>query len=90
MARLNAFVSAAHDRYLPLSDDALRLAADLWARARQDGQPTADAKALDIDMIIGAQALSFGAGQADVTVTTTNTKHISLFVAAKTWNDIVV
>jgi len=34
IARLDAFVSATPGRYLPLSDEALRLAADLWSGER--------------------------------------------------------
>ena len=60
IARLDAFVAATPGRYLPLSDEALRLAADLWAKSRQEGRPTADPKDLDIDVIIAAQALCFG------------------------------
>lgn len=86
--RLDAFVNATPGRYLPLSDEALRLAAELWAKSRQEGQPTADAKALDVDVILAAQALSFGAPGGDVTIATTNAKHLSPFVAAGTWNDI--
>jgi predicted nucleic acid-binding protein len=74
VSRLDAFVGAAPGRYLPLSDEALRLAADLWARSRQEGQPTADAKALDVDVILGAQALSFGAPASDIIVVTMNAK----------------
>jgi predicted nucleic acid-binding protein len=88
IARLDAFVAASPGRYLPLSDEALRLAADLWARSRQQGRPTADPKALDIDVIIAAQALSFVAGE-EVTVATTNPKHLAQFVTAKNWNEIV-
>lgn len=89
VSRLDAFVAAAPGRYLPLSDEALRLAADLWAKARQDGQPTADPKALDIDVILAAQALSYGITSIDVTVVTTNSRHLSQFVNAKNWNEIV-
>lgn len=88
IARLDAFVAASPGRYLPLSDEALRLAADLWARSGQEGQPTADPKTLDTDVIIAAQALSFVAASA-VTVATTNPKHLSQFIPAKNWNEIV-
>jgi predicted nucleic acid-binding protein len=89
VSRLDNFTSAMPGRYLPLSDQALRLAADLWAKARQEGQPTADAKDLDVDVILAAQALSFGAAPDDVLVVTTNAKHFSPFVAAKNWQEIV-
>jgi len=89
LARLDTFVTATPGRYIPLSDEALRLAADLWARARQDGQPSGDPKALDIDVIIAAQALSFGAAPDEVTVATTNPRHFLQFVNAKNWQEIV-
>ena len=89
LGRLDAFVSATPGRYLPLSDEALRLAADLWAKARQSGQSTADPKALDIDVILAAQALSFGSAQADMIVATTNPRHLSQFITAKDWQEIV-
>jgi predicted nucleic acid-binding protein len=89
VARLDAFVAATPGRYLPLSDEALRLAAGLWAKARQEGQPTADPKALDIDVIVAAQALSFRPDSA-VIVATTNTKHLARFITAQNWNEIVV
>src|ERR1700749_4738140 len=60
IARLDAFVSAASDRYVPLTDDALRFAAELWAQARRAGRPMADATALDIDVLLAAQALRVG------------------------------
>jgi predicted nucleic acid-binding protein len=90
VTRLDAFVAATPGRYLALSDEALRLAAGLWAKARQEGQATADPKALDIDVIIAAQALSFGAGSAAVIVATTNPSHLGRFLKAKNWNEIVV
>ena len=71
IARLDAFVGAAPDRYVLLTDDALRFAAELWARSRQAGRPTADAMALDIDVLLASQALRFGSSPL---VATTNEK----------------
>jgi predicted nucleic acid-binding protein len=88
IARLDAFIAATPGRYLPLSDEALRLAAELWARARQQGRPTANPAALDIDVIIAAQSLSFGPAPSDVIVATTNAKHLSQFVTARDWQEI--
>ena len=87
--RLDAFSAKMPGRYLPLSDEALRLAAELWATARQQGRPTADAKDLDVDVILAAQALSFGPAFSDVTVVTTNPKHLSQFITAKNWDEII-
>ena len=89
IGRLDAFVNAAPGRYLPLSDEALRLAAELWAQARQAGRPTAEPKALDIDVILAAQALSFGPTPSDVVVATSNPKHLSQFVTAQNWSEIL-
>ncbi len=60
IARLDAFVNAAPDRYVPLTDDALRFAAELWAQSRRAGRPTADAMALDIDIIAGRAGSPYG------------------------------
>jgi predicted nucleic acid-binding protein len=90
LARLEEFIAATPGRYLPLSDKALRLAAELWAKARQQGRPTADPDALDIDVIIAAQALTFGPAPVDLTIATTNPKHLSQFVSAKHWRDITL
>ena len=89
VARLESFVSSTPGRYLPLSDEALRLASELWAKARQQGRPTADAKDLDVDVILAAQALSFGPAPSDVVIATSNEKHLSQFIHAKHWNDIL-
>lgn len=75
IARLDAFVRAMPGRYLPLSDEALKLAAELWATVRQTGQPTSDRAALDIDVILAAQSLSFGPAPSQVIVATTNANH---------------
>ena len=89
VSRLDAFASRTPGRYLPLSDEALRLAAELWAKARQQGRPTADAKDLDIDVILAAQALSFGPAPSDVVVATSNSKHLSQFITAQNWSEIL-
>lgn len=89
IARLETFVTSTPGRYLPLSDEALRLAAGLWAKARQQGRPTADAKDLDVDVILAAQALSFGPAPSDMVVATSNEKHLSQFISAQNWQEIV-
>ena len=89
LARLDAFVQSDPNRYLVLTDEALRLAAELWATARQQGHPTASEFGLDIGIILAAQALLFGAG-AEVIVVTTNPRHHGRFVDARLWNDVSV
>jgi predicted nucleic acid-binding protein len=85
--RLDAFVTATPGRYVPLSDDALRLAAELWAKARQQGKPTAESTALDIDVLIAAQALSF-AVPFEVIIATTNARRLSAYTRANHWSEI--
>jgi predicted nucleic acid-binding protein len=87
LARLDAFVQSEPDRYLALTDEALRLAAELWAKARQQGRPTSPELGLDIDVILAAQALVFGVG-AEVIVVTTNPRHLRQFVDARLWNNV--
>jgi hypothetical protein len=65
------------------------LAAELWAKARQQGRSTADAKDLDVDVILAAQALSFGPAPSDVVIATSNEEHLSQFITARNWNEIV-
>ncbi len=71
VVRLDLFTKISN-RYVPLPDEALRMSAELWASARREGRPTADPKELDIDVILAAQALSFGAAAGEVTIVTTN------------------
>lgn len=87
LARLDAFVQSAPNRYLALSDEALRLAAELWAKARQQGRPTSPEFDLDIDVVLAAQALVLRVG-AEVIVVTTNPRHLRQFVDARVWNDV--
>jgi predicted nucleic acid-binding protein len=72
--------------YLGLNTIAMRKAADLWAQARQAGQPTAGENTIDCDVILAAQALTLGV--PDVLVATDNVGHLSRFVPAELWHNI--
>ncbi len=76
-----------HCEYLPLNTAAMRLAANLWARARQQGQPTASDKTIDIDMILVAQAMIFDSTNA--IIATTNVGHLVRFINADPWSNII-
>jgi len=71
--------------YLPLTTGAMRLAAELWAQARNAGQPTAADPALDGDVILAAQGLSLNTA---VVVATANPGHLTRFIAAELWSTI--
>lgn len=76
--------------FLPVSTEALDLAANLWARASTTGQTTRDEKDIDIDIIISAQYQLLNdefPGQR-VIMATTNLKHLSIFCEAAHWRDI--
>jgi predicted nucleic acid-binding protein len=75
-------------RYAPLTTADLRLAAELWARARNAGMPTADPHALDGDVILAAQARLLEPDPGRLVVATTNVGHLARFVPAASWPDI--
>lgn len=72
--------------YLSLTTIAMRQAAQLWAQARQQGQPTAGDKTIDGDMILVAQAITLGI--PGVVIVTTNVGHLSRFIAAELWQNV--
>jgi predicted nucleic acid-binding protein len=72
--------------YLPLTTAAMRYAAEFWARARQQGQPTAGDKTIDGDMILAGQAAALG--EADLIIATTNVGHLGRFAPADLWQNI--
>jgi predicted nucleic acid-binding protein len=74
--------------YLPVTTAVMRRAAVIWAKARDMGKPTADALSLDADVIIAAQADLLIEDGDEVTIATSNPKHLSLFVTAARWQDI--
>jgi hypothetical protein len=90
VARLDGFNTATLDRYVALTDAALRLGATLWARARSAGTPTADPRELDCDVLIAAQALTLLAPAGELIVATTNVSHLAQFVPAAPWTNIQV
>jgi predicted nucleic acid-binding protein len=76
--------------FLSVTQEVWRKAAQLWAESRRQGQPTADSKNIDADVIIAATCQIFQAespGQ-NLIVATTNVKHLSHFVMAQTWQEI--
>lgn len=85
IARLDALAQATE--YVPITTAAMRKAADLWAQARQQGQPTAGDNTIDADVILIAQALTLGA--QSVIIATVNVGHLSRFAPADQWQNIV-
>jgi predicted nucleic acid-binding protein len=73
--------------YLPLDTSAMRRAAEFWAEARQQGRPTASNDALDSDVILAAQVATYGVRNS--IVATSNPSHISRFVTADLWQNIM-
>ncbi len=86
LAKLNALKMGL--TYLPLTTDAMLLAADLWAQSRRRGQTTGDPKKLDIDVILAAQALLLPVPLPDLILATANVGHLSQFVPAALWTSI--
>ncbi len=74
--------------FLPVDSLVLQKAAELWAKTRKRGLALADPKALDIDVILAAQVLGVADAGHDVTVATTNVKHLSILVKAEEWQMI--
>jgi predicted nucleic acid-binding protein len=71
--------------FLPIRAQSMLLAADLWAKVRNAGMPTAPDLALDGDVIVAAQTLD---AFKSAIVVTDNPKHISRFVDAREYFDI--
>src|SRR5262249_42818742 len=72
LIRLDLFCDV-HE-YSPLTDTALRRAADLWAQVRKAGKPTTPDLALDGDVILAAQVLELG--EPNAVIATTNPSHL--------------
>ncbi|BDI30272.1 hypothetical protein CCAX7_23230 [Capsulimonas corticalis] len=91
--RLDAFHAAETDRYRPLSTPDIRLAAQLWASARNKGNVTAPPEALDADVLIAAQSLRLQPeqfGLSSVIIATENVNHLSVLAVSAHWSSISV
>lgn len=92
IALLDAWNVAQPDRYLPLTDSALKRAAMLWAQARNGGTLPADPKELNGDVLIAAQVLDYqethGLAICDTIIASINVGHLSLFAPADLWSNI--
>ncbi|MCX6381863.1 MAG: hypothetical protein NT023_20700 [Armatimonadetes bacterium] len=75
-------------KYVEITTAAMVCAAELWAMSRRQGLPTAHPKAIDVDVILAAQALTLGVPADDLIVATTNLDHLSQFVPADLWTNI--
>lgn len=71
--------------YRPLTTEVMLLAAQLWADSRRRGRPTAEANALDGDVILAAQAILEASEGNEVLIATTNVGHLSQLVDAREW-----
>ena len=69
----------------------MRKAAELWALIRNQGIPTASNDSLDGDVILAAQSVLQLQNFDEVTIITTNLKHISRFesegIIVKDWKE---
>jgi predicted nucleic acid-binding protein len=78
--------------FLSVDDRILDLAADIWAKARVSGQPTAGDRNLDADTIICAtwQDLVDRYPGQEVVIVTMNIRHLSRFSNAVIWQDLSI
>lgn len=92
VGRLEAFSAKIPGCYLPLNTSALRETDRLWAEVRNAGQPIAPPHALDGDVILAAQVLTFCQSYSlmlsDVVVASVNVRHLARFVPSDTWQNI--
>ena len=67
----------------------MRDTAELWANARNRGQPTAHDHAIVGDVILAAEARAFPVGfEEPVVVATTKTTHLGRYATAEVWGEL--
>ena len=77
LSRLDEIVSLG---YVPLTTDAMRLAATLWAKTRGEGRLRGPEDSLDVDVILAAQARQVGGH-----IVTANGKHFQTIANVFDW-----
>lgn len=88
IGKLNALKRQA--QYVPIDTDAILAAANMWAKARNEGHVTAPPEALDGDVILCAQAKLNVAADEELVVATTNAADLRYFLRAEGWRSITV
>ena len=77
--------------YLPITTTTMRSAARLWSQLRKQGLPTSEAKSIDGDVLLAAQALTYSEAQdLNPVIATSNVSHISRLTRARHWSEIKV
>jgi predicted nucleic acid-binding protein len=89
IARLNHF----RDTFgcIPITNDVMDKASELWAWSRNSGQSTASEDSLDADVILAAQIIILSQQSTkSYIVVTTNVKHIDRYTPAIHWQKATV
>jgi predicted nucleic acid-binding protein len=73
--------------FLPVTEEILDIASELWAAVRRAGLPTAADDALDGDAILAATAIAEAGSSDQVVIATTNVGHLARFpgIDAREW-----
>lgn len=79
--------------YIPITTQAMRVAADFWAQLRQQRMQTAPDLSLDADVILAAQAApldptAWEMPGASVVIATGNVGHLSRLAPTQEWPTI--
>jgi predicted nucleic acid-binding protein len=77
--------------FLPITDEIMDIASELWAHVRRAGIPTAPDERLDGDAILAATAIVAAQSFDEVIIATKNVGHLARFpgVDAREWWTIV-
>ena len=74
--------------YVPITTAIMLRAAELWARMRNLGLPTAEEASLDGDVILASQAMDVERSDGETVVVTDNVGHLGRMVKAKNRDEL--